>query len=171
MALSERVKKIGRFFREMQVVNLDGKTVIYVMTAFPHGWVIADDIEEKFGVNVGPGNTPGEFFFAADISDGEETVFDAIDYNITKMNEAIERATLLSEKTIELKRMFENEDIPIESLRNIRIVMDGSPDLSSIVNGRRGKRKTKTDEKKAEAMDDIRTETPAEDNQEKNVTE
>ena len=171
MALSDRVKKINRFFREMQVVNLDGKTVIYVMTSFPHGWVIADDIEEKFGVNVGPGKMPGEFFFAADISDGEETVFDAIDYNIAKMNEAIERATLLSEKTVELKRLFEDENIPIETLRNIRIVMDDSPDLSSIVNGRRGKRKQKTDEKKSEAMDNPMADETVEDNQEKNITE
>lgn len=165
MALSDRVKKIDRFFQEMQVLNLDGKTVIYIRVSFPHGWVIADDIEEKYGVNVSPGKKSGEYFFIADISDGEETVFDAVEYNIAKMNEAIERATLLSEKTLELKRMFENEDISIEVLRTIKITMDNAPGIMELPASKRGKKRGRQEERKNDTTDIQCPEDTAENNQ------
>ena len=51
-------------------------------------------------------------------------MFDAIEYNIEKMKEAIERAQLLSEKTKELKRIFEDENISISQLRTLKIMFD-----------------------------------------------
>ena len=121
MGITDRIKKLGNYFKEMQIVTLDGKQVIYVIVKFPYGWVIDEEIEEKFNVTVSEGEYNEEFYFCTEIDNGEEKVFDAIDYNIEKMKEAIERAQLLSEKTKELKQLFENESITLSQLRNLKI--------------------------------------------------
>ena len=121
MGITNRIKKIETYFKEMQIVTIDGKQVIYVIVNFPYGWVIDEEIEEKFNVTISTGEYNGEFYFCTEIENGEETVFDAIEYNIEKMKEAIERAQLLSEKTKELKRIFENEEITLHQLRNLKI--------------------------------------------------
>ena len=40
MGIKDRIKKLGNYFKEMQIVTLDGKQVIYVIVNFPYGWVI-----------------------------------------------------------------------------------------------------------------------------------
>jgi hypothetical protein len=102
-----------------------------VVVSFPHGWVIDDDIEEKFDVTVSSGDILGEYYFCVEMEVGEEKVFDAIEYNIEKMKEAIERAQLLSDKTKELRRMFEDESITLTQLRNLKIVLDSQPEVIS----------------------------------------
>lgn len=130
MGIKERINKIATYFKEMQIVTLnDGKQVIYVIVAFPNGWVIDEDIEKKFDVTVQRGEYAGEYFFCGEIDNGEGIVFDAIEYNIEKMKEAIERAQLLSEKTLELRRLFEDESISIEKLRTLKIVYDESSEI------------------------------------------
>ena len=125
MAIKDRIKKIEQYFKEMQIVTLkDGKQVIYVVVEFPHGWVIDDEIEHKFDVTIQQGEYQNEFFFCGEIDNGEGVVFDAIEYNIEKMKEAIERAQLLSEKTLELRKLFEDESITIEQLRTLIISFD-----------------------------------------------
>ena len=132
MGIKERISKIGAYFKEMQIVTIDGgKQVIYVVVSFPHGWVIDDDIEEKFDVTVSSGDILGEYYFCVEMEVGEEKVFDAIEYNIEKMKEAIERAQLLSEKTKELRLMFEDESITLTQLRNLKIVLDSQPEVIS----------------------------------------
>lgn len=131
MGIKERISKIGTYFKEMQIVTIDGKQVIYVVVSFPHGWVIDDEIEEKFDVTVSSGDILGEYYFCVEMEVGEEKVFDAIEYNIEKMKEAIERAQLLSEKTKELRLMFEDENITLTQLRNLKIVLDSQPDVIS----------------------------------------
>jgi hypothetical protein len=131
MGIKERISKIGTYFKEMQIVTIDGKQVIYVVVSFPHGWVIDDEIEEKFDVTVSSGDILGEYYFCVEMEVGEEKVFDAIEYNIEKMKEAIERAQLLSEKTKELRLMFEDENITLAQLRNLKIVLDSQPEVIS----------------------------------------
>ena len=105
----------------MQITTVDdGSQVIYVVVSFPHGWIIDEDLEQKFGVTVSQGTNIDEYYFCTDIESGEQVLFDAIDYNIDRMKEAIERAQLLSKKTTELKSLFEDENITIEELRTLK---------------------------------------------------
>lgn len=124
MKIKDRIDRIKTYFKEMQIVTIEDKQVVYVIVAFPNGWVIDDKITEKFDVAVQRGEYSGEYFFCGEIDKGEELVFDAIEYNIERMKEAIERAQLLSEKTLELRRMFEDESITISQLRTLRLQYD-----------------------------------------------
>lgn len=121
MNISERIKALGSFFKEMNIITSQGKQLIYVVVKFPNNWVIADDIAQKFDVSVTKGDIPTEYYFCAEMDGGEDRVFDAVEYNIAKMKEAIERAQLLAEKTKELKSLFEDESISIEELRSLTI--------------------------------------------------
>jgi hypothetical protein len=103
----------------MQIVTIDGEQVIYVIVNFPYGWVIDEMLETKFHVTVQEGEFPTEFYFATNIDNGEDRVFDAIEYNIAKMKDAIERAQLLKTKIAELKDIFQNEDISLPELRTL----------------------------------------------------
>lgn len=120
MELSARIKKLGKYFSEMQIVEQDGLNIIYVIVNFPPTWVIDEEFAEKKNVTIMRGESPGEYYFSTDIDTGEEAIFDVIDDNIEKMKEAIERAQLLGAKTKELKSLFENEEISIEKLRTIK---------------------------------------------------
>lgn len=122
MSIKDRINNIKEYFKEMQVVTIEGEQIIYVIVEFPNGWIIESDIEEKFDVVVERGETPTEYYFSADIETGEHIIFDAIDYNITKMKAAIERAQLLRQKTIELKEIFEDENVSLDELRNLTFV-------------------------------------------------
>ena len=125
MDIKDRIKKLGKYFHGMQIVTTDdGSQVIYVVVKFPYNWIIDDELEKKFGVTVAQGNSAEEYYFCTDIDSGEQILFDAIDYNIDKMKEAIERAQLLSRKTTELKALFENETVTIEELRTLKFTYD-----------------------------------------------
>lgn len=125
MDIKDRIKKLGKYFQGMQIVTTDdGSQVIYVVVKFPYNWIIDDELEKKFGVTVAQGNSAEEYYFCTDIDSGEQILFDAIDYNIDKMKEAIERAQLLSRKTTELKALFENETVTIEELRTLKFTYD-----------------------------------------------
>lgn len=125
MDIKERINKLGTYFHKMEIVTIEDKQIIYVAIVFPNGWIIDSDLEEKYNVTV-ERDSYGTYYFATEIENGVDTVFDAIDYNIAKMKDAIERSKLLSEKTLELKRLFENEEIPVESLRNLTFKYDNS---------------------------------------------
>ena len=124
MTISERIKKLGKYFGEMQVVEQDGQQIIYVVVNFPPRWVIDDEFASNKNVTIMEGQVQGEYYFSTDLETGEEAIFDVIDDNIEKMQEAIERAKLLGEKTKELKEIFEDENTPIEKLRTIRFCFD-----------------------------------------------
>lgn len=132
MTISERIKALGSFFKEMNIITSQGKQLIYVVVKFPNNWVIADDIAQKFDVSVTKGDIPTEYYFCAEMDGGEERVFDAVEYNIAKMKEAIERAQLLAEKTRELKSLFEDESISIEELRSLRISYESRKNTLSL---------------------------------------
>ena len=120
MSIAERIKKIEPYFKEMQIITVEKEPVIYVVVEFPYGWVVDEELEPKFNITISKGEHNGEFYFCSEIKNGEETVFDAIEYNIEKMKEAIERAQLLSEKTKALKQLFEDESVSILQLRKLK---------------------------------------------------
>lgn len=121
MGIKEHIKNIETYFKEMQVVTIDGKQVIYIVVTFPNGWIIEEDIEEKYNVTVSNGQYNGEYYFCGEMENGEDNIFNAIEYNISKMKAAIERAKLLNDKIIELKNIFSDETISLEELRNMEI--------------------------------------------------
>ena len=119
MQIKERIDNIRQYFVEMKVMGGDDASqVIYVSVNFPRNWIINDEIESKFNVTVAKGND-GLCYFCTDISNGIDCVFDAIEYNVEKMHEAIERAQLLATKTKELRELFEDETIDIADLRGL----------------------------------------------------
>ena len=124
MSIAERIKKIEPYFKEMQIITVEKEPVIYVVVEFPYEWVIDEELEPKFNITISKGEHSGEFYFCSEIKNGEENVFDAIEYNIGKMKEAIERAQLLSEKTKALKQLFEDESVSILQLRKLKFVYD-----------------------------------------------
>ena len=115
MEIKERIKCISEYFKEMQIVNVDNTQMIYVVVKFPRGWEIEHNLNEKFSTIVEIGNEPDEYYFFTEL-DNEYKVFDAIEYTIEKMKNAIERANLLKDKILELKSIFQNENITIEKL-------------------------------------------------------
>lgn len=133
MKIKDRIQNISEYFRQMQVTSVNGTQVVYVIVEFPRGWIIDDEIESKFGISILKGNGPNEYFFCADIDVGEEVLFDAIDYNISKMKDAIERAKLLQIKTKELSDMFQDESVSIQQLRTLKFVFDESELAEEIV--------------------------------------
>lgn len=133
MKIKDRIQNISEYFRQMQVTSVNGEQVIYVIVEFPRGWIIDDEIEKKFGISIIHGNNPNEYFFCADIDLGEEVLFDAIEYNISKMKDAIERAKLLQIKTRELSDMFQDESISIQQLRTLKFMFDDNDLTDEIV--------------------------------------
>lgn len=127
MEISDRIKKLGRYFETMQVVPGDeDRQLIYVIVDFPPEWPVDEEIASKRNVTVAAGTNAGQYIFCTDIDTGEGAIFDAIDENIEKMQDAIERARLLKAKTQELRGMFEDESISLERLKTIKFVMDDS---------------------------------------------
>lgn len=130
MLIKERIEKIKEYFKEMQIITVDNEQIIYVIVNFPYGWVIDENIEAKFEVTVQEGEYPTEFYFATNIDNGENRVFDAIEYNIEKMKDAIERAQLLKTKIAELKDIFQNENITLSELRTLNFTWDKTEHIS-----------------------------------------
>lgn len=119
MDISDRIKKLGKYFSQMQIVPNGDTKVVYVIVKFPREWQIDNEIAKKHDVTIAEGDQIGEYYFATDIDTGADAIFDAIDENIDKMKEAIERAQILSKTVSRLRELFEDESIPIEKLRTI----------------------------------------------------
>lgn len=132
--LNDRIKKIGQYFKEMQVTNVDGQQIIYVVVQFPPKWFIDEGIPNKFGVSVAEGQEyEGQFFFCAEINVGFDKVFDAVEYNISKMKTAQERAKLLKEKVEELQNLFYDESISVEALKTLDFTYKGKKKAKAIM--------------------------------------
>lgn len=117
--VQDRVMKISEFFKELQVTQVDGNTVIYVVVNFPMNWIIDKSAEEKYGISVAEGHTAGEYYFCTSIETGFDKVFDAIDFCIQVNKDAMERAKLFQEKIKELKEIFGDEENSIKKLRTL----------------------------------------------------
>lgn len=133
--ITERIKKISNFFIEMQVTNVEGENVIYVVVKFPLKWIIDEAYNESVGVSVINGNNSGEYYFCTSIETGFDAIFDAIDNNIEKMKEAEERTKLLIEKRNELEDLFEDETISLDTLKTIEFTFRQKKDK----NGKKNK--------------------------------
>lgn len=119
MALKDRIAKLGRYFESVEIKNIDNETYIVVTINFPSNWMVdVEKIEEKFSVTV-QNPRPSLFYFITAIENGEDSIFDAIDSSILTMEETLERARLLLEKTQELKTIFEDEKIPLSELKTL----------------------------------------------------
>lgn len=136
MNIKERIKKISEYFKEMQIVTVDGEQIIYVVVAFPKGWTISDQLEEKYNITIERGHNQNEYYFSADIDTGEEEIFNAIDDNISRMQEIIERAQLLRDKTLELKDIFEDETMTIEQLRKLTFTFNEFSKLENVISSK-----------------------------------
>ncbi len=130
--IKDRIARIKPYFKGMQVENIEGEQVIYVVVNFPPKWFIVEDIEEKYGVVVQEGNELGEWIFITEFENGFDTIFDAIDYNVGEMRTAQERADLLQKKVAELKELFMDEDMPIESLRTLEFSWKGKKKVATL---------------------------------------
>ena len=120
--IQNRINSIGKFFKEMQVTQVDGTSVIYVVVSFPNRWIIDESVSEKYDVNVMDGKEPGEHYFCAEMNTGFDKVFDAIDYCIGVNRDAMERAQIFQEKITELKEIFGNEENSIDKLKTLEFV-------------------------------------------------
>ena len=43
MEIKDRIAKLGKVFKEMQITNVDGTQIIYVVVSFPQNWLIDED--------------------------------------------------------------------------------------------------------------------------------
>lgn len=117
-----RIESLGEHFKEMQVTEVDGTNVIYVVVSFPPKWIVDDEVQKKYDVSVMNGKEPGDYYFCADISTGFDAVFDAIDHCIGVNKDAMERAQIFQEKIAELKEIFGNGTNSIARLKTLEFV-------------------------------------------------
>ena len=115
MDIKERIENIKEYFHSMNVAAENG--IIYVLVHFPKGWACSEVTEHNFSVKSVMDETPGYFYFFADLTVGFDKVFDAIEYNIQFNQEAQAKVNLLRTKVEELKTIFETEDI--ETLKTL----------------------------------------------------
>ena len=121
--IQTRINEIGQFFKEMQVTQVDGTSVIYVVVMFPDRWKVYGNVtEEKYNVSVMEGNEPGEYYFCAEMSTGFDAVFNAVDHCISVNKDAMERSQLFQEKLKELKDIFADGANTIKRLRTLDFV-------------------------------------------------
>lgn len=127
--IEKRIAALGRFFQGMQVVNDNsGNSLIYVTVTFPDNWIIADEITAKYGVTVLKGEGYN-YYFACELVKGFEPIFDAIEYNVKKMEQAQERAELFRTKVNELQALFGDESIPLERLKTLEFSYNQIPPM------------------------------------------
>ena len=93
--IKQRIDKIKPYFAGMQVENVGGQQVIYVIVNFPDRWVIDENVASKFDVSIAEDEEVlNQYFFCAKMEQGFDTVFDAIDYNIEKMLAPVSSLTM-----------------------------------------------------------------------------
>lgn len=143
LQIKDRIAKLGKAFQKMEIISneVDGQQV-YVAVSLPANWIVDDRTEEKF--NVGHTTSNGVTFFWGSLADGENNVFDAIDYNIEQNRTAQEKANLFEEKVKELKEIFTNDEYTIEQLRGMKIVVGESKftlPVSSVLQTEKKKKK------------------------------
>lgn len=147
MNIKDRIKKVGQYFVDMRITTVEGEQVIYIIVDFPRNWIVDEDIEEKFAVNVwqnDEGNN--QYTFCTTIDNGEDVLFDAIDYSINKMKSIIERTNLLAAKQGELRALFEDEEITLAQLKTLKFNYDKNAkdeNTELVIPNSRGRRSNK----------------------------
>ena len=128
MNIDNRIHAIKAYFKEMQIVTVNDKNIIYMTIQLPHKWVTPDDLMEKYHVGIlneheVSMSTPGTYYFYIEASYGYDMIFDAIEYTITKNKEAEARVKLFKEKMSELENIFMNENNTLSQLENMTFVL------------------------------------------------
>ena len=128
MDINNRIQSIQEYFKEMQIVTVNDKNIIYMTIQLPHKWVTPDDLMEKFHVDIlneheVKMSTPGTYYFYIEASYGYDMIFDAIEYTINKNKEAEARVKLFKEKMSELEDIFMDENNTLSQLENMTFVL------------------------------------------------
>lgn len=145
MSVEERIEKIRPYFGEMKIINgQDDVCFICISCRFPDKWKICPDAtKEKYSTECT--NEEGLSIFWCPITVGFDSIFDAIDYNINVNKLAQERIALFKNKMSELKDLFNNNDMTVETLRTLSFTWKG-----------KGKgKKTSAPKESPETIDDI----------------
>lgn len=116
--MNARIEKISPYFIQMQVINAEGETIIYINVTFKTTWHIPDDITLKYDT---------EFFMKDDrtwvfytlLSNGEKKLFDSIDYVIKTNIDAETRQELFLKKVKELETIFLDENNDLKCLTDL----------------------------------------------------
>lgn len=114
MGLNDRIEKLKPYLLVYNVSIEDG--VQYAVLRLPDKWSIpADEIDKAYGVKIR--KIEGGICFLADISAGQDTLFNSLDYVVNLNVKLEERVSLLKQKVDELKEIFMKEDL--EKLKTI----------------------------------------------------
>ena len=99
MDINNRIKKIGNYFQKMNIAE----GIIFVSVVFPNDWQMTTSAAEKLGVKIMNTEDGQGYYFATQIENGFNPVFDAID-KVIEFNEVagIKKALFL-EKIKELQ--------------------------------------------------------------------
>ena len=121
MDLKYRIDKLRPYFISFQVVAEESAS--YAVVRFPQGWKIPDinALKANFKIELAPTNTGG-YLFAAEISNGTEGIFDAIDYVVDFNKKVEERSGLLEAKIKELAGLFASETL--EKLKTLKFTFE-----------------------------------------------
>ena len=113
IGVNEHISKLGGYFRKMNIAE----GIIFVTVAFPDGWKINTKISEKYDVKVMATEDHVGFYFATELSNGFDNLFNAIHDTITFNEVAGIKKALFIEKVNELQKLFEEE--PLDVLETI----------------------------------------------------
>lgn len=120
MEIQNRIEKISQYFKGMEVRNIEGANIIYIVVQFPTKWVLdTETTREKYKVEIGSQESNGRYFFCTEMSNGFDNLFDAIDYNVESMIAIEERNKLFDKKEQELEELFNNKTISLDKLKTL----------------------------------------------------
>lgn len=116
MQLNDRINKIKAYFKGFNIVQ----ETTFVLVKFPETWKAFDEtyINDKFKVYTG--NKEEGMYFVTETVNGNECLFDAIDYVINVNRSIEEKQILLQKKAEELTNLFVNESL--ERLKTLEFV-------------------------------------------------
>lgn len=123
-SVQDRIKSLGGYFGGMQVEEVNGTNVIYVIVNLPPKWTIDKDTEEKYGVTVAKVGE-SQYYFVAEMELGFDKLFDSISFSISKMLEIEERNAIFKEKMLLLQEIFADESISTDVLRTVDFTYKG----------------------------------------------
>lgn len=117
--LNDRINKIKDYFVSFNVVSEENAS--YILVKFPNKWTIPDknSLKDAFKTEYAV-SADGSVFFATELENGTDCLFDCVDYVIDFNKNVEERKALFSEKVAELSRIFAEEDL--EQLKTLEFV-------------------------------------------------
>ena len=123
--MEKRIETIKPYFKEMQIINVEGEDAVYIKVCFPQKWIIPDDIN-KYKIETLKDKSTSDTIFFTELSNGYNKIFDAIEYTIKKNKDAEERINIFHQKIKELESIFKDETNKLDKLRNLSFTFDKS---------------------------------------------